>query len=194
MTNLNNKIVLITGAGRGMGQALAEAFAAQGASVAANDINPIGLETTVARIQAAGGRVNDYAFDLTKLLPIVALIQQVLDDFGRIDILVNADFVRPADPIFEMDEWDFHRTLDVNLTGPFFLTQRAGRMMQQQGGGVILNVVGGDPQGGAAYQASLAARTALAKASAEELAPYGIRVHWLSASPDAVQQALEWCS
>ena len=194
MTNLNNKIVLITGAGRGMGQALAEAFAAQGASVAANDINPIGLEATVSRIRAAGGRVNDYAFDLTKLLPIVALIQQVLDDFGRIDILVNADFVRPADPIFEMDEWDFHRTLDVNLTGPFFLTQRAGRMMQQQGGGVILNVVGGDPQGGAAYQASLAARTALAKASAEELAPYGIRVHWLSASPDAVQQALEWCS
>ena len=194
MTNLNNKIVLITGAGRGMGQALAEAFAAQGASVAANDINPIGLEATVDRIRAAGGRVNDYAFDLTKLLPIVALIQQVLDDFGRIDILVNADIVRPTDPIFKMDEWDFHRTLDVNLTGPFFLTQRAGQMMQQQGGGVILNVGGGDLQDGAACQASLAARAALAKASAEELVPYGIRVHWLSVSLDAVNQALEWCS
>jgi 3-oxoacyl-[acyl-carrier protein] reductase len=194
MTNLMNKTILITGAGRGLGQTLAEAFASQGASVAANDINPIGLEQTVARIRAAGGQVKDYAFDLTKLLPVVALIQQVLDDFGRIDVLVNADSVRPGDPIFKMDEWDFHRTLDVNLTAPFFLIQRVGQVMQQQGGGVILNVGRGNLPGGAAYRASVAALEALSQAAAEELSPLGLHIHYLTGEAESVERAIELCS
>ena len=115
-------------------------MASRGAVIAAVDINPLGLDETVAAILAAGGRVKDYLFDTAKRLPVVALVDEVLDDWGRIDILILAAEVHPSDPILTMDEWDFHRTLDVNLAGPFFLMQRVAQAMKNQGGGVIVVV------------------------------------------------------
>ncbi len=140
MNDYAGKVVLITGAGRGIGRAIAQAFAARGASVAANDITPVNLDETIARIREAGGRCNDYVCDVAKKMPVQGMIEQVRQDFERIDILVNNAGVEPHASLLEMDEWDWMRTIDVNLNGPFFTTQSVGRMMREQGGGVIVNV------------------------------------------------------
>ena len=130
-----DQVVLITGAGRGLGRALALAFAREGARVAANDLTPINLDETLAQIQAGGGQGRGYIFDIAKKMPVQALIEAVRQDWERIDILVNNAAVMPRAGILEMDEWDWRRTLDVNLNGAFFTTQSVGRVMRAQGGG-----------------------------------------------------------
>jgi 3-oxoacyl-[acyl-carrier protein] reductase len=182
MTEFTDKVVLVTGAGRGIGRAIAEAFAAQGAIVAANDITPINLDVTVARIAEAGARVKGYIFDVAKKMPVQGMIDQVLSDWGRIDILVNNAGVEPHASILTMDEWDWQRTLDVNLSGPFYLIQSVSRMMREQGGGAIVNIasIAGRAHGlkdRAAYVASKTGLIGLTREAARELAAYGIRVN-----------------
>ena len=134
MADLKDRIVLVTGAGKGTGRRVAEAFAACGAVVAANDVSPVNLDETVANILAAGGRVKAYVEDIAKKMPIQGLLNSVLDDFERIDILVNCAEVEPQKSVLEMDDWDWQRTLDVNLTGAFLLTQSTGRIMKKAAG------------------------------------------------------------
>ncbi len=180
-------VVLISGAARGPGRALALAFAAQGACLALNDLNPLGLDEALSQVTASGAAARAYAFDVAKRLPLTGLVQQVLDDWGRVDILVNAAEVMPTDPLLTMDEWDFHRALDVNLAGPFFLMQLVGRAMQAQGGGVILNVIAALPAAqplSPVCCASRAALAALSQAAAQELAPYSVRVLHLELPTD----------
>jgi NAD(P)-dependent dehydrogenase (short-subunit alcohol dehydrogenase family) len=182
MITFKDKVVLITGAGRGIGRSLAEAFAARGALVAANDITPVTLDETVARITAAGGRVKDYIADVAMKMSVQAMIEQVLDEWDRIDILVNNAGVEPHTPLLELDEWDWRRTLDVNLSGPFFTIQSVGRVMREQGGGVIVNIgsIAGRAHGlkdRAAYVASKMGLIGLTREAARELAAYNIRVN-----------------
>ncbi len=176
MYEIKDKLILITGAGSGLGRQLAEDLASRGAIIAAVDLNPLGLDETVAHIRAAGGQVKEYIYDTAKQLPIAGLVGEVLDDWGRIDILVLAARVHPADPILTMDEWDFHRTLDVNLAGPFFLIQRVAQVMIEHGGGLIAVAVGAPAEGGAAYTASQAALATLIPVAAQEFAPHHIQV------------------
>jgi NAD(P)-dependent dehydrogenase (short-subunit alcohol dehydrogenase family) len=182
MNDFHNKVVLITGAGRGIGRAIAESFAARGARVAANDILPVNLDETVARIQAEGGQAKDYLADVSKKMAVQTMIEQILDDWGRIDILVNNAGVEPHVPLLDMDEWDWRRTLDVNLTGAFFMLQSAGRVMREQGGGAIVNIgsIAGRAHGlkdRGAYVASKLGLIGLTREAARELAAYHIRVN-----------------
>src|SRR3990172_4276226 len=119
MNHIKDKVVLITGAGKGAGRALAEAFAEHGAFVAANDISPINVEQVVDGIIARGGKAKAYVEDVAKKVGAQALVKHVEDDLGTIDILINHAAVEPHTPLLNMDEWDWHRTLDVNLTGAF---------------------------------------------------------------------------
>jgi len=189
MGDFTSKVVLITSAGKGSGRAVAEAFAAQGAIVAAADVTPVNLDETVARIRTAGGQVKAYIADIAKKLPIQGLLNQVLDDFGRLDILVNCAEVEPQKTVLEMDEWDWVRTLDVNLTGAFLLTQSAGRIMKEQGGGVIVHIGGRarGPDRRAAYFASKAGLEAMVRTAAEELSAFGIRVHLANSAEDVLE-------
>ncbi len=192
LSEFENKVVLVTGAGRGLGRAIAEAFAAGGAVVAANDITPINLDETLRRIQASGGRAKDYIYDVAKKMPIQAMVSQVLEDWGRIDVLVNNAGVEPHVPILEMDEWDWLRTLDVNLGGPFFAMQLAGRAMRLQGGGVIVNLAStrrelAGTEGRAAFVASKMGLIGLTRQAALEFSPYHIRVN--AVCPDWSGQA-----
>jgi NAD(P)-dependent dehydrogenase (short-subunit alcohol dehydrogenase family) len=182
MDEFVGKVVLVTGAGRGAGREVALAFSSLGAVVAANDINPLSVDETVNLIHQAGGKAGAFVFDIAKRMPIEGLVTQVLDHFGRIDLLVNHASVQPDAYLLEMDEWEFHRTLDVNLGGPFFTMQQVGRVMRQQGGGVMVNLVSAMgreriQKGRAAYLASLAGVIGLTRVAAHELAADNIRVN-----------------
>ncbi len=182
MPDFQDKVVLITGAGRGIGRALAEAFARQGARVAANDLTPINLDETVRRIRAAGGQCKDYVHDIAMKMPVQAMVEQIRDDWERIDILVNNAGVEPHASILDMDEWDWRRTIDVNLSGAFFTMQSVGRVMKEQGGGMIVNIasIAGRAHGlreRSAYVASKTGLIGLTREAAREFAAYNIRVN-----------------
>lgn len=180
MKDLTGKVVLITGAGKGGGRALAKAFAERGAIVAANDISPINVEAVVEEIQAEGGRAKAYIEDIAKKVGVQSLIKQVEDEFGRIDILINHASVRPHDTLLDMDEWDWHRVLDVNLTGAFLMTQSAGRVMRNQGWGEIVNLVTLEQASAgseAAFVATMQGLAGFTGQAARELSPHGVRVH-----------------
>jgi len=178
MTTLTDQVVLITGAGRGLGAAIADAFAAQGAIIAANDITPINLKVVTKCINETGGRAKSYVYDISKKMPIQAMLNAILDDWGRLDIVVNAASVNPKASILTLDAWDWQRTLDVNLTGPFLITQSAGRIMQEQGGGKIINIaVNHKSNHKAAYSISKKGITSLTEESADEFSAHNIRVN-----------------
>jgi len=197
MADFTGKIVLITGAGKGTGRRVAEAFAAHAATVAVNDVSPVNLDETVAHILASGGQVRAYVEDIAKKMPVQTLLNSVLDDLGRIDLLVNCAEVEPQKTVLEMDDWDWQRTLDVNLSGPFLLTQSVARIMKEKGGGVIVHVGerAKDPERRAAYFTSKAGLAALSALAAYELSEYGIRVYYFQPeeSSDTARQILELC-
>lgn len=185
MNEWAGKVVLITGAGKGIGRALAKAFAARGATVAINDLTPINLDATSSHIQAAGGKSQTYVADIASKLALQTMLNEILDQFGSIDVLINAITIEPRTALLEIDEWDWRRTIDLTLTGPFLLMQSVGRVMREQGGGVIVNLVSMNENGGA----SVAGKTGLmglTHAVAVEFAAYNIRVNAVSSGlPDA---------
>ncbi len=176
-----DKVVLITGAGRGTGRQMAEAFAAQGARLAVNDVSPQNVESLAVDLRQRGHNAKVYVDDIAKKVAVQALVNRVEEDYGRIDVLINHAFVEPHASLLDMDEWDWHRTLDVNLTGAFLTMQSVGRIMRERGGGVIINLA--SLSGGtvaldrSAYIASLYGLVGLTRQAARELFAYGIRVH-----------------
>jgi len=194
--DFKRKVVLITGAGKGSGRKLAAAFARHGAIVAVNDISPLNVEEVAEKINASGGQARAYIDDVAKKVGAQALVKQVEDDFNRIDILVNHAAVEPHSSLLDMDEWDWHRTLDVNLTGAFLMTQSVGRVMREQGGGVIINLVtvaGRDesPLRGA-FHVSMAGLEVFSQQAAREFKNYGISVHNVR-TDTIVETILELC-
>ena len=192
--DLKNKVILITGAGKGAGAALAKAFAERGALVALNDISPINVEQVTAEITAKGGKARSYIEDIAKKVGVQYVIKGVEDDFGSIDILVNHAAVEPHMSLLNVDEWDWHRTLDVNLTGAFLTIQSAGRIMREKGSGAILNIVAGSGSSlgeeAGAHPASMAGLVALSHQADHELSPLGIRVYAVENSADVVKDVI----
>lgn len=185
---LHKKVAIVTGAGQGIGAAIAQALAAAGAKVAVNDINPDRAERTVDAILAAGGTAVAIPADVSNKFQCVHLVETTRAQWGQLDILVNNAAVKPQATILKMDEWDWQRTLDVNLKGTFFMSQLVGRVMAAENGergGVIVNVastagVQTPLAGCAAYAASKAAVVGFTRECAREYAGYGLRVFALS--------------
>jgi NAD(P)-dependent dehydrogenase (short-subunit alcohol dehydrogenase family) len=180
----DGKSALVTGAGSGLGRTISIEFASYGAIVAANDITPINLDRTLEIIRERGGRVRDYVTDISKKMPVQNLVDEVLTDFGRIDFLVNNASVSPSAPLLELEEWDWRRTIDVNLSGPFFLIQLVSRVMRDQGSGAIINITGAysdhQEKNRPAFLASKQGLIGLTYVAADELGKYGIRVNAVS--------------
>lgn len=182
--SLQECVALITGAGRPPAGAIAAVLAAHGAVVAANDLSPTLLDPLVQTISAQGGRIQAYIADATRGMPLRAMVDEILSDWGRIDILINNPRIQPTASLLEMDEWDWQRTIEMNLNGPFLVTQIAARLMREQGGGVIINIVDAEKEnleqpGHGAYAASQQGLLALSEAASRELMAYNIRVFTL---------------
>lgn len=198
MKELAGKVILITGAGKGAGRTLARELAARGAHLALNDISPLNVDTVMEEILAAGGQAQTYLHDVAKKVAVQAMVNQVLDDYGRIDALLNCANVHPPAPLLDLDEWDLHRVFEVNAIGTILMMQSVGRVMRQTGGGVIVNLVKLPADAPASYLASRGGIAALSQRADAEWNPYGIRVFCVSgqASPSDVLRVLEdaWVS
>jgi 3-oxoacyl-[acyl-carrier protein] reductase len=173
---------LVTGAGEGVGRAAALALARSGAAVVVNDLNPDRADRVADEITRAGGRALPIQADVTNRFQVGSLIEAGRDAFGRLTILVNAAGVYQTGALDRLDEWEWERILNVNMTGAFYCTQLLSRVMADEGGGVIVNVAStaGHPnpiERGVAYVASKSGLIGMTKQSARELAPRGIRVN-----------------
>ena len=180
--DLRGHAALVTGAGADVGRASALALARAGAAVLVNDINPDRPDEVAALITEGGGRALAWQADVANRFQCASMIEAARDAFGRVDILVHAAGVQRSGPLDRLDEWDWRRVLDVNLTGAFFCTQLMGRVMAEEGGGVIVHIgatagVGLTPPDGVSYTASKAGLIGLTRQSARELALHGVRVN-----------------
>ena len=182
--SLNNKIVLVTGSGKGIGRALAERFVGQGCRVIVNDLDQATADEVAAAIVAGGGSAIGIGADVSNGDQVAAMFDRVEAEFGRIDVLLNnAGMVSPMLHFFEADEAWWRRIIDVNLTGHFLCSHRAARMMAKAGGGCIINMSSGGAtrahRAFTAYDASKGGIEALTRAMALDLGPYNIRVNAL---------------
>jgi len=180
--DFSHKVVCVTGAGRGIGLAIARAFAEAGARVCVNDIDAASAHRAASDLSAAGSDVFACPADVADPAGVSAMFGAIDQRWGQIDVLVNNAGIEPVHSLFDHPLSDWRRTLDVNLTGPFLCTQHAARRMRDQGGGVILNIasIAGKSQPlylRSAYAASKAGLVGFTKEAAREFAPHGIRVN-----------------
>lgn len=181
---LQKRVVVVTGAGKGIGRAIAKRFAGVGAYVAVNDIDTATATDTVTSITSAGGSAISAVADVSDSSQVGRMFDTVVDAFGTVDVLVNnAGLIGPMRHFFEADEAWWRRIIDVNLTGAFLCSQRAARIMARQGRGVIIHMSSGGAtrahRAFTAYDASKGGIEALTRAMALDLGPYGIRVNAL---------------
>jgi NAD(P)-dependent dehydrogenase (short-subunit alcohol dehydrogenase family) len=184
---LNKKVAIVTGAGQGIGAAIAHTLAAAGVRVAVNDLNPDRAERTAVSIREAGGEAIGIAADVANKFQCVHLIETTRAEWRQLDILINNAAIMPHSTILKQDEWEWNRCLEVNLKGTFFMSQLCGRVMADENrdrGGVIINIAstaGAETplENRAAYCASKAGMVGFARECAREYAQYGIHVHTL---------------
>ncbi len=181
---LRDKVALVTGAGQGMGRAIARRFAQEGAPVVALVLNLEAAEQTLAGL---GGRSMARAISVADSAAVAAVVDEVMATFGRVDVLVNNAGIGSVDAFADIPDETWARVINVNLTGAFYCARQAVRAMQKTGTpGVVINVastaaVSGD--GPAHYCASKAALMGLTRSMAKELASQGIRVNTLVPGP-----------
>ncbi|HSF80229.1 MAG TPA: 2-dehydro-3-deoxy-D-gluconate 5-dehydrogenase KduD [Anaerolineales bacterium] len=178
---LDGKVALVTGASRGLGQAMALALAEAGADIAGLDLTS--CSETCEQVQGLGRRFYSLVTDLRDVTPdqLTEVVARVVGGLGRLDILLNnAGIVRRA-PVFEFSEEYWDDVLQINLKAVFFLSQAAARQMDAQGGGKIINIASMlSFQGGILVPSYTAAKSAVAgitKSMANELACKNINVN-----------------
>lgn len=178
---LKDKVAIITGASSGIGEATAKRFAEEGASVVLADISEEAVHRAAANIQKAGGAALGLVVDVTSREQVAALMVKVINQYGRIDIVVNNAGITDDATLLKMTEEQWDRVIDVNLKGVFNVAQAAAKVMKEQNSGVILNassvvsVYGNFGQTN--YAASKWGVNGMTKTWAKELGKYGIRVN-----------------
>ena len=187
--SLEGMTALVTGSGRGIGRSLAIGLAQAGANVAVSDMaeQMDGAEETSEQIRKEGVESRTYLLDVLDLDSMSPTIAHVVNDFGRLDILINNAGIRRRQPALEVTEENWDAVIDTNLKGPFFCAQAAARPMIDQGFGRIISissqlaVVAGENR--AAYCASKAGLANLTRVLALEWLKYGITVNAIGPGP-----------
>jgi NAD(P)-dependent dehydrogenase (short-subunit alcohol dehydrogenase family) len=180
-----SKIALVTGAGSGIGEAIAKKLSSAGMTVAVCDIDEQGGRRVAEEITAQGHTAKFYALDVTRETEMTAVIEQVAAEYGRLDVMVNNAGVGKAGTVIEQTEADWDLMMNVNAKGAFFGCKHAiKQMLKQGGGGAIVNIASVAGMVGvlnrAGYCASKAAIVGLTKSAASDFAEQGIRVNAIS--------------
>lgn len=162
MTSLKDKVVLVTGAGQGLGAAICRTLSKAGAIVALADIKPDGLKKTAKEITDTGCEAQTYVLDVSDLESVERVVGDVTKDFGKLDFVINnagVDYTKSVEEI-SYDEWA--KVIDVNLKGPFMISKAVFPHLKKNGGGHIVNIV------------STAAKRAWENASAYHASKWGL--------------------
>ena len=185
MKLLEGKVALVTGAGRGIGKAIAVRFAQEGANVAFTDlvVNEA-VEETVKELEALGVKAKAYASNAANFDETHEVVKQIVEDFGRIDVLVNNAGINKDGLMMRMSEAQWDAVINVNLKSAFNFIHAVTPIMAKQRGGSIINmssVVGVSGNAGQCnYSASKAGMIGLAKSIAKEMGPRGIRANCIA--------------
>jgi NAD(P)-dependent dehydrogenase (short-subunit alcohol dehydrogenase family) len=177
---LKDKVALVTGAGRGIGEAIALLFAEEGANLVVNDVNEADAHSTAEKIKDRGRQARLVIGSVTVQDIVQRMVNTAVQEFGTLDILVNnAGIIRDA-RLHKMTEEQWDRVIEVNLKGAFLCTQCAARVMREKRYGKIINLSSamwkGNP-GQLNYSAAKAGIIGLTRTAAKELAPKGINVN-----------------
>jgi NAD(P)-dependent dehydrogenase (short-subunit alcohol dehydrogenase family) len=189
---LSGKAVVITGGGRGIGAAVAKAVAAAGGAVVVNDVDTAPAHECASAIRAAGGQAVAHVADITVWSQAEGLIERCLNEYGKIDGLVNNAGVHLPKHSWEMDEASVRKTLEVNVLGTLACSGRALKAMRQQGFGSIVNTTSGSQFGHEYrpdYSASKGAVSSFTFTAAVEMQGTGVRVNAMS--PNAETRMLD---
>lgn len=175
------RVVVVTGGASGMGRAIAQGFAAQGAQIVIADIDIKAATAVASELVAEGGTAQARQLDVTDAAACTALIEQVNADLGRLDVLVNSAGIGQVKLLADVTEGDWDRMLGINTKGVFFLSQAAIGLMKKQGEGRIINIASIAGRRGEAlvapYCASKAAVISLTQSFSEEGAPDQVTVN-----------------
>ena len=176
---LENRVAVVTGAGRGIGEAIARRLAGEGAAIAACDVMLENVQQVATSLGKSGTKASAYAVNVTDSKQVKEVCDKIVADFGRVDILVNNAGITRDGLLLRMSDEDWDAVLGVNLKGAFLFTRSLCRTMLQQRSGVIVNIasiVGMTGNAGQAnYSASKAGLIGFTKTIAKELASRGIR-------------------
>ncbi|WEG13448.1 glucose 1-dehydrogenase [Pullulanibacillus sp. KACC 23026] len=180
--DLSGRTAIITGAGQGLGEAMAKALAQVGSNIVIADINEKNAQKTSDQIKAMGVESLAYKLDVTREEQVEDLVKMVKDEFGSIDILINNAGICQKVKTEEQDFEDWKRIFDVNVHGVYLMSKAVGKVMIQQNKGSIINmasmssfIVNREPQN--AYNSSKAAVAMMTKCLASEWVDYNIRVN-----------------
>lgn len=181
---LDGKVALVTGGGRGLGLGIAQMLASKGAAVALNGRNAAELDAAVRLISEAGGLASAHRGDVSSATDVETIVDSVCARHGRIDILINNAGIADEAAFLDIAEENWNKVIGINLTGVFLMTQRVARRMVASGGGAIVNIGSIEAHGAdgpfASYAAAKFGVRGLTMSSAIELAQHRIRVNSVS--------------
>ncbi|HEY2685807.1 MAG TPA: glucose 1-dehydrogenase [Steroidobacteraceae bacterium] len=183
MSTLKDKVALVTGASKGIGAAVAQALAAEGAAVVVNYASDKkGAEAVVAAIKTSGGKAVAVRGDVTKGADAAAAVEAAIKNFGRLDVLVNNAGVYQFSPLDAIDEEHFHRIFNTNVLGLLLTTKEAAKRMNDGGSVINIGSVVSEiaPAASSVYSGTKGAVESITRALSKELGPRQIRVNSLN--------------
>ena len=179
--DLGERVAVVTGAGSGIGRGTARVLAAAGATVFCADLDLAAAEETVLLIEKQGGTAHAAAVDVSRRDQVVALVDAVVADRGRLDIMANVAGIITEGSVLDTTEADFDRILSVNLKGVLFGCQAAAAIMVERGSGSIVNIastaIDGPTPGMVSYSVSKVGVVQITRTLAAEIGPRGVRVN-----------------
>ncbi len=177
---LKDKVAIITGSGRGIGEGIVLRFAEEGAKIVVNDVNEADAKNVVDQVRAQGGQAVAVVGSVSDRATVQQMVDTAVKEFGTLDIIINNAGITRDSILHKMTDDQWNAVIDVNLTGVFYGIQCAARVMREKGYGKIINISSTSAMGNAGqlnYSATKAGVIGMTKTAAKELGAKGINVN-----------------